>query len=50
MVVDRIINKIYLKYVGLEIKIILYKLIKIGKNNFVFCLLDLLFEFRRIEF
>lgn len=50
MVVDRIIKKIYLKYVGLEIKIILYKLIKIGKNNFVFCLLDLLFEFRRIEF
>lgn len=50
MVVDRIIKKIYLKYVGLETKIILYKLIKTGKNNFVSCSLDLLFELRRIEF
>lgn len=48
MVVDRIIS--YLKYVGLETKIILYKLIKTGKNNFVSCSLDLLFELRRIEF
>lgn len=50
MVVDRIIKKIYLKYVALETKIILYKLIKTGKNNFVSCSLDLLFELRRIEF
>lgn len=50
MVVDRIIKKIYLKYVGLETQIILYKLIKTGKNNFVSCSLDLLFELRRIEF